>query len=192
MSVARSEIGPVPPPSEWVVRFAEQVPTDAVVLDVACGGGRHGRFFRARGNPVVMLDQDISRVADMAVDPKVELVGADLESGRPWPLTNRTFGCVVVTNYLHRPIMRDIIRAVAPAGLLIYETFAEGNQAYGRPSNPEFLLHREELLILCRPELRVTAFEDLTVETPRPACIQRVVAIRDMSEGTSASSASAL
>jgi hypothetical protein len=78
--------------------------------------------------------------------------------------------------------MRDIIAAVAPGGILIYETFALGNEAYGRPSNPDFLLHREELLILCRPELRVVAFEDVTVSTPRPACIQRIAAVRDAAE----------
>lgn len=179
MSMVGSAAGPMAEPSEWVVRFAERVPRDAAVLDVACGAGRHGRYFRARGNPVVMLDQDISRVADMATDARVELVASDLEAGRPWPLKTRTFGCVVVTNYLYRPAMRDIIGAVAPGGILIYETFALGNEAYGRPSNPDFLLHREELLILCRPELRVIAFEDLTVGAPRPACIQRIAAIRD-------------
>ncbi|WP_193183416.1 class I SAM-dependent methyltransferase [Nisaea sediminum] len=182
MSTVSSAAGPMAKPSEWVVRFAERVPRDAEVLDVACGAGRHGRFFRARGNPVVLLDQDISRVADMAADARVELVASDLEAGRPWPLKSRTFGCVVVTNYLYRPAMRDIIAAVAPGGILIYETFALGNEAYGRPSNPDFLLHREELLILCRPELRVVAFEDLTVSTPRPACIQRIAAVRDAAE----------
>ncbi|UUX51416.1 class I SAM-dependent methyltransferase [Nisaea acidiphila] len=179
MSAASSEARPIPAPSEWVIRFAQQVPETAEVLDVACGSGRHGRFFRARGNPVVLLDQDISRVADMAADARVELVASDLEAGRPWPLKERTFGCVIVTNYLHRPIMTDIIGAVAPGGLLLYETFAMGNEAFGRPSNPDFLLHREELLILCGPELRVIAFEDLTVAAPRPACIQRIAAVRE-------------
>lgn len=181
MSEARAETGPVRAVSDWVKRFATMVPKEAVVLDVACGGGRHGRFFRARGNPVVMLDRNIAPVADMAADPRVELVAFDLESGRPWPLAGRRFGCVVVTNYLHRPIVRDIVAAVEPGGMLIYETFATGNEAFGKPRNPDFLLHREELLILCRPELRVVAFEDLTVEIPRPACVQRVAAVRTRS-----------
>ncbi|WP_420403678.1 class I SAM-dependent methyltransferase [Nisaea sp.] len=182
MTSVGSTVEPTARPSEWVMRFAERVSRDAEVLDVACGAGRHGRFFRARGNPVVMLDKDISRVADMAADAKVELVASDLETGRPWPLKTRTFGCVVVTNYLHRPAMRDIIGAVEPGGILIYETFAVGNEAYGKPSNPDYLLHREELLILCRPELRVVAFEDLTVSAPRPACVQRIAAVRDAVE----------
>lgn len=182
MREARAETGQVPAVSGWVERFAELVPKDVEVLDVACGAGRHGRFFRRRGNPVVMLDRNIAPVADMAADPEVQLVAFDLEAGRPWPLADRRFGCVVVTNYLHRPIIRDIVAAVAPGGMLIYETFARGNEAFGRPSNPDFLLHSEELLILCRPELRVIAFEDLTVTIPRPACVQRIAAVRNMPE----------
>ena len=180
MSGARAKTGPDLTVSSWVERFAELVPKDVEVLDVACGAGRHGRFFRSRGNPVVMLDRNIAPVADMAADPDVQLVAFDLEAGRPWPLADRRFGCVVVTNYLHRPIMRDIVAAVAPGGMLIYETFARGNEAFGRPKNPDFLLHNEELLILCRPELRVIAFEDLTVAVPAPACIQRIAAVRNM------------
>lgn len=179
MRVTDADTGPMPAVSRWISRFAELVPHDVEVLDVACGRGRHGRFFRKRGNPIVMLDRNIAPVADMAADPGVELVAFDLEAGRPWPLPDRKFGCVVVTNYLHRPIMRDIVAAVAPGGLLIYETFAQGNEAFGRPSSPDFLLYREELLILCRPELRVIAFEDLEVTDPRPACLQRIAAVRN-------------
>ncbi|MEP3112138.1 class I SAM-dependent methyltransferase [Nisaea sp.] len=180
MSGAYVESGPMPAVSSWVKRFSELVPKDVEILDVACGAGRHGRFFRDRGNPVVMLDRNIAPVADMAADPDVQLVAFDLEAGRSWPLVDRRFGCVVVTNYLHRPIMRDIVAAVAPDGMLIYETFARGNEAFGRPRNPDFLLHNEELLTLCRPELRVIAFEDLTVTVLAPACIQRIAAIRNM------------
>lgn len=176
MSVIHAEALEV---SGWVARFADMAPARSEVLDLACGGGRNGRYFRSRGHPVVMLDRDISQVADMSTDPKVELVAFDLEAGKPWPLEGRHFGCVVVTNYLHRPVMRQIIASIAPGGALLYETFADGNASFGRPSNPDFLLHREELLILCRPELRVRAFEDLTVSEPRPACIQRILAVRD-------------
>ncbi|WP_193172554.1 class I SAM-dependent methyltransferase [Nisaea nitritireducens] len=182
MSKSPAKTGTIPAVSGWVARFAEMVPKEAEVLDVACGTGRHGRFFRGRGNPIVMLDRNIAPIADMAADPGVQLVAFDLEAGRPWPLADRQFGCVVVTNYLHRPIMRDIVSAVAPGGMLIYETFARGNEAFGRPRNPDFLLHSEELLIFCRPELRVIAFEDLTVTVPQPACIQRIAAIRNFPE----------
>jgi SAM-dependent methyltransferase len=148
-------------PSPWVARFAPMVPEGGTVLDVACGSGRHARMFRDRGHPVVVLDRDVVRVSDMAVDPDVEIVARDLENGRPWPLEGRTFAGVVVVNYLHRPLFPALVRSVAPGGVLIYETFAVGNERFGKPSNPNFLLHREELLIAVRPAAR-----------------QRVVAVR--------------
>lgn len=165
-------------PSAWVARFAPMVPAGGTVLDVACGAGRHARMFRDRGHPVVVLDRDVVKVSDMAVDPEVEIVARDLESGRPWPLEGRTFAGVVVVNYLHRPLFPALVRSVAPGGVLIYETFAAGNERFGRPRNPDFLLHREELLIAVRPELQVVAFEDLEEQAPRHAVKQRVVAVR--------------
>ncbi len=168
----------LPPPSAWVVRHGGMIPPGGTVLDVACGAGRHGRFFRDLGHPVVMLDRDISRVADMASDEAVEIVAQDLEDGRPWPLAGRLFAGVVVVNYLHRPILPALVASVAPGGALIYDTFAVGNEAYGSPSNPDFLLHREELLIAVRPELVVMAFEDVEETEPRPAVRQRVLAVR--------------
>lgn len=165
-------------PSAWVARFAPMVPAAGTVLDVACGAGRHARMFRDRGHPVVVLDRDVVKVSDMAVDPEVEIVARDLENGRPWPLEGRTFAGVVVVNYLHRPLFPALVRSVAPGGVLIYETFAAGNERFGRPRNPNFLLHREELLIAVRPELQVVAFEDLEEQAPRHAVKQRVVAVR--------------
>jgi SAM-dependent methyltransferase len=165
-------------PSAWVARFAPMVPEGGTVLDVACGAGRHARMFRDRGHPVVVLDRDVVKVSDMAADPDVEIVARDLESGRPWPLEGRTFAGVVVVNYLHRPLFPALVRSVAPGGVLIYETFAAGNERFGRPRNPDFLLHREELLISVRPELQVIAFEDLEEQAPRHAVKQRVVALR--------------
>ena len=168
-----------PEPSDWVSHFASLVPTGGLVLDLACGNGRNGRFFLERGHRVVMVDPDIVPITDMASFEHVEIVATDLEDGRPWPLGDRTFDAVVVTNYLHRPIFPNLIRSVAPGGAFIYETFAQGNEQFGRPNNPDFLLHREELLIVTRPELRVIAFEDVVVESPRPAVVQRVAAVRD-------------
>lgn len=168
----------IPPPSKWVVRHGGMIPPGGVVLDVACGAGRHGRFFRSLGHPVVMLDRDISQVADMASDEGVEIVARDLEGGRSWPLAGRQFAGVIVVNYLHRPVLPALVAAVAPGGALIYDTFAVGNEAYGHPSNPDFLLHREELLIAARPELIVMAYEDVEETDPRPAVRQRVLAIR--------------
>lgn len=166
-------------PSPWVQRFADLVPAEGTVLDVACGAARHGRFFHARGHPVVLLDSDITLVTDMASLDGVEIVARDLEDGRPWPLPAQAFAGVVVVNYLHRPILPNIAASVAPGGVLIYETFAVGNEAYGRPSNPNYLLRHEELLVAVRPELRVIAFEDLEERDPRPAVKQRIVAVRD-------------
>lgn len=166
-------------PSEWMVRFAPLIPVGGLVLDLACGAGRNGRYLRSLGFRLIMLEKNILGIIDMASDEHVEIVATDLEDGRPWPLADRLFDCVVVTNYLHRPILHDIVRSVAPGGVLIYETFAQGNEKFGRPSNPAFLLRPEELLIAARPELRVVAFEDIEISTPRPAAVQRIAAVRE-------------
>jgi SAM-dependent methyltransferase len=166
-------------PSPWVRRFADLVPEGGTILDLACGSGRHSRYLLSLGYRVVCLDRDITAIADLASDEHVELIACDLEDGRPWPLADRNFEGIVVTNYLHRPLMKHLVRAVASGGALIYETFADGNQAFGHPRNPDFLLNREELLIFSRPELRVVAFEDLLVTEPRPAAIQRIAAVRE-------------
>jgi SAM-dependent methyltransferase len=168
--------------SAWVVAHAGLVPGSAAVLDVACGSGRHTRFFLDRGHPVVAVDRDLSRVADLRNVPGVELVDADLETGAPPPFAGRAFGGVVVTNYLHRPLLPALVAAVAPGGVLLYETFARGNERFGRPTNPAFLLEPGELLDAVRGELRVVAYEDVVVDEPdagsRPAAVQRVAAVR--------------
>ena len=148
------------------------------VLDLACGSGRHVRLLRERGHPVVALDRDLSTLGDLPDDPDVEPIECDLEDGSPWPLAGRTFAGIVVTNYLHRPLFPAIVAAVAGGGVLIYETFAAGNERFGKPSNPDFLLSPGELLDAVHDELRVVAYEDGIVETPRPAAIQRICAVR--------------
>jgi SAM-dependent methyltransferase len=152
------------------------VPAGAPVLDVACGRGRHTRLFAEAGHPVTAVDIDLSGLGDLAAHPRVELVQADLEGGEPFPLPKRTFGGVVVTNYLHRPLLDGLVAAVAPGGVLIYETFAEGNK--GRVTNPDFLLRHGELLDLVRGRLRVVAYEDVVVGEPKPAAVQRICAVR--------------
>lgn len=174
--------GPVGP-SAWVERFASLAPASAEVLDVAAGGGRHARFFLERGHPVVAVDRDTAVLREIAATRpasarRLEVVEADLEGGAPWPLGDRRFGGVVVTNYLHRPLLPTLVAAVAPGGLLLYETFASGNERFGRPSNPDFLLRPGELLDVVRGELRVVAFEDVVVDSPRPAAVQRIAATR--------------
>ena len=166
------------PPSQWVVKHGGVIRPGGVVLDVACGAGRHGRFFRNLGHPVVLLDRDITKVVDMASIEDVEIVARDLESGRSWPLAGRQFDAVIVVNYLYRPILPALVASVAPGGVLIYDTFAVGNEAYGQPRNHDYLLRREELLIAVRPELVVMAYEDVEETDPRPAVRQRIMAVR--------------
>jgi SAM-dependent methyltransferase len=166
-------------PSPWVQRFADLIPKNGAVLDLACGTGRHARYLLSLDFRVLLLDRNITAVADLAADEHAELIACDLEDGRPWPLGERTFDGVLVTNYLYRPLMKSIVSAVAPGGVLIYETFAHGNQAFGRPSNPDFLLQREELLNFARPQLQVVAFEDIVCGALKPAAIQHIVAIRE-------------
>jgi SAM-dependent methyltransferase len=164
-------------PSAWVVRFAPLVPPGGTVLDVACGGGRHTRLFLERGHPVVAVDIDVSGLADLVADPRVEVVRADLEAGGPFPLGDRRFAGVVVTNYLHRPLLPTLVGAVGPGGVLIYETYAQGQERFGPPTNPDFLLRPGELLEAVRGRLLVVAYEDLTVEEPTPARVQRLCAV---------------
>jgi SAM-dependent methyltransferase len=165
-------------PSPWILRFAPLVPAGAPVLDVAAGGGRHARLFLARGHPVTALDRDVSGLADLRGVRGCEIVQTELEDGSPWPLAGRRFGAVVVTNYLWRPLLPDIIASIGADGVLLYETFARGNEAYGGPRNPDFLLRPGELLEAVRGELQVVAYEHGLLERPRPAAKQRICALR--------------
>lgn len=167
-----------PEASLWVARFADLVPAGGRVLDVACGAGRHARSFLQQGHPVTVVDRDTSGVADLGEHPNVEILEFDLEAGKPWPFAGRVFEGVVVTNYLWRPILADIVASVAPGGVLLYETFARGNEQFGHPRNPDFLLKPGELLDAVRGELRVVAYEDRIVEEPDPKAVQRIAAVR--------------
>ncbi len=166
-------------PSAWVLRFAPCVPAGGPVLDLACGGGRHVRLFLERGHPVTAVDRDLSGIADTIGRPGLETLEVDLEDGRPFPFAGRRFAGVIVTNYLYRPLFPALVAAVAPGGALIYETFAKGNEGFGRPRRPEHLMNPGELLEAVRGRLRVRAFEDLIVEAPRPAAIQRICAVNE-------------
>ena len=155
------------------------MPRSGAVLDLACGGGRHLRHFRARGHAVIGVDVDIRGVADLAGQPDVEIVAADIEGG-PWPFPDRQFAAVVVTNYLHRPLFPTLLDALVPGGLLLYETFAIGNARYGRPSSPAFLLKSGELLDLARGRLQIVAYEHGEVSSPKAAIVQRIAAVNDL------------
>ncbi|MEO5373857.1 MAG: class I SAM-dependent methyltransferase [Alphaproteobacteria bacterium] len=167
-------------PSPWVVRFSGLLDAGATVLDVACGGGRHTRLLLERGHRVTAVDRDASFVADLAGHPGLAIVEADLEDGAPWPFAGRHFDAVVVTNYLHRPLFPALIAAVAPGGLLIYETFARGNERFTRPRNPDHLLEPGELLRVTEGRLQVVAYEHGHLDTPRPAVAQRLCATRSL------------
>jgi SAM-dependent methyltransferase len=166
-------------PSRWVKRWAHLVEAGGAVLDVASGAGRHARYFASRGHPVTAIDRDAAALASMAGVLGIHTVAADIEGG-PWPLAvNAQFATVVVTNYLHRPLFPHLLDALAPGGVLIYETFAQGNETVGKPSNPAFLLAPGELLDAVRGPLRVVAFQDGFLAEPRPAYVQRICAVRE-------------
>lgn len=160
------------------MRFAAEFAPGATVLDVACGSGRHARALAALGLHVTGVDRDAVALSALAeAMPTVECVEHDLE-GVGWPFGDRRFDAIVVTNYLHRALFPALIAAVAPGGWYVHETFAIGNERFGRPSNPDFLLRPGELLDAARPRLRVVAFEDVEVTIPKPACVQRIAARR--------------
>ena len=161
-------------PSSWIARFAALVPTGARVLDVAAGSGRHARFFAARGARVVAVDIDADALATLDAVPGVATRVADLENDA-WPFADESFDAIVVTNYLHRPLLSHLLATVAADGVLLYETFAEGNEAFGRPSRPAFLLRENELLDALRERLTVVAFEQGVIdENGRTAVVQRI------------------
>jgi SAM-dependent methyltransferase len=161
--------------SPWVARWLRLVAPESSVLDVACGSGRHTRLAAGQGHRVVALDRNVDALAGIEDVSGVVVVPADIETDQ-WPLAGQKFDAVVVTNYLHRPLFPELLRSVSDTGLLIYETFARGNERFGRPSNPDFLLDHGELYERVHDALRVLGYEDVYVETPKPAMVQRICA----------------
>ncbi|MES2610532.1 MAG: class I SAM-dependent methyltransferase [Pseudomonadota bacterium] len=169
-------------PSDWVRRWSPLIAPASTVLDVACGAGRHLRWLHGQGHTVVGVDRSLEAIAANA--PLGEMLCADIENG-PWPLTGRQFGAVVVTNYLWRPLFPTLVASLAPGGVLIYETFAHGNETVGRPARPEFLLQPGELLAACSG-LRTVAYEDGFLEEPA-RFVQRITAARELADGAAPS-----
>jgi len=163
-------------PSLWVRRWAGLIRPGGRVLDVACGYGQHLRFLKSQGFSVVGVDRDEAAIGAFKGIGGIEIQVADIEAG-PWPFAPANFDGVVVTNYLHRPLFRNLVDALLPGGVLIYETFARGNERHGRPTNPEFLLRPGELLHSLEP-LAIVAFEQGLISVPKPAAVQRVCAVR--------------
>lgn len=168
-------------PSPWIRRFSAY--STGPVLDLACGSGRHTRLFLDLGMPVTAVDRDISRLADLADRPNLDAIETDLEAPEDaWRPMPEAFSFVIVTNYLWRPLLDDLIAAVAPGGLLLYETFAQGNERFGKPSNPDFLLAPGELLGAVAGKLEVVAYEHGETAAPRPAVVQRICAVKGRPE----------
>jgi SAM-dependent methyltransferase len=166
-------------PSAWVVRFAPLIPKGALALDLACGSGRHSQLLANLGHSVLSVDQDISAIQtghSSAITPKCLNLEEDA-----WPLSGSKFGGIVVTNYLYRPHLDRLPEMLEEGGVLIYETFALGNEKFGKPSNPNFLLNPGELLAFAtRHSLKVLAYEDIYVDEPKPAMVQRICAVKGM------------
>lgn len=163
-------------PSPWVASYLPAAHTGQTALDVATGSGRHLRLAHGLGYAATGIDRDLSRVADLRSTPQITLIAAGLEDGSPWPLFGRTFNAVIVTNYLHRALLPTLVASVAADGILIYETFARGNERYGKPSNPNFLLEPGELLDAVHGRLTPVAFEHTTLDNP-VRIVQRIAAV---------------
>ncbi len=159
------------------MRFARLLVPGGEVLDLACGRGRHARWLAGQGFAVEAVDRDATVLASLSDQPGIRVREADLEQA-PWPYAADRFAGIVVCNYLHRPLFPALVGALAPGGVLIYETFMAGNERFGRPSRPEFLLQRDELLTAFGTSLQIVAFEQGELAQPKRCVVQRLCAFK--------------
>ncbi|MFL2667243.1 MAG: class I SAM-dependent methyltransferase [Burkholderiales bacterium] len=168
-------------PSVWVKRCSELLRPESSVLDLACGSGRHARYFADQGHDVTALDKNPEALSKISSLPRIHTVEYDLEMA-PWPFADRTYDAILVTNYLYRPILENIVDTLSPSGILIYETFMLGNERFGRPSNPDFLLRPNELIDVTYKKLHILIYEAGRISSPKPALVQRVCAVSGNSD----------
>ena len=169
--------------SGWVYRHAGRIPPNSEILDLACGNGRHARYLANYGHRITLVDRDLSGVADLAGDRRFTLIKHDLEHS-PWPLTERNFGGIIVTNYRYPPLYPHLITTLTDNGTLIYDTFAVGNERYGHPHNSAFLLEPGELLNAFAADLHIVAYDHGYMGTPKAAIRQRLCACKNTSHIT--------
>ncbi len=162
------------PPSEWVRKHLHLVKPNSSVLDLACGTGRHTILMHNLGHKVTAVDINVHYIYRLQ-DPTIEVIECDLENGKKWPFSGRSFDVIITTNYLYRPILHYMLSSLAKDGILIYETFAVGNELFGKPSNPNFLLKDRELINICK-SLKIISYESLIVHKPKKEKVQRIVA----------------
>lgn len=162
-------------PSAWIMAQAKGWPEDGRLLDFACGRGRHSRALAPRFE-VLAVDRDREALNSLAGQPRISTLACDLEADEDWPFAAQKFDVVVVTNYLFRPKLRQIFDLVAVGGYIAYETFGAGNAAFGRPKNPDFLLHEGELAAALPAHFSIIEQFHGTINTPHSAVIQRLAA----------------
>ena len=164
--------------SNWVSENYNHIKKKGLILDLACGSGRNGKFLLEKGFDVVFLDRDTSQL-DWVPEPfRSQVIKHDLEAGTSWGFSSCSFDAVVVTNYLYRPIFPDLLSIIDEGGVLIYETFSKGNEIYGKPTNPNYLLEPEELIDLVRPSMRLISFKEGYSNEGKESITQKIVAVK--------------
>lgn len=176
-------------PSPWIVQHAACIPKAGRVLDLACGSGRHAIWLAAQGYQVEAVDRDVQAVAPMQGMRNINVTISDIETGA-WPESQEKYDGIVVSRYLFRPLLAKLATMLKPDGVLIYETFMAGNEHYGRPRNPDFLLKPDELKTVYAPLLEVHAFWQGEVAGEVPAVMQRICAVNSRSRNASSQSSS--